>query len=232
MARPKQRATVSVKRPSKRPSSVASRVTQQPTIDPDAARLTGQVEAFFRLLNCPRSVVLVEISSDTTELAYAQGGMALNIPFGKIVISRALHDLLTPDELAFVLAHEVAHIYRDHVIVTASYHLTRSVLDSVASDDKVVRGLLLAWDLLKLAAVGRGTLPPAANTLRANELEADAWALFLTKNKAAAKGCLLRLAGDNLDAPSHTWEVFKQQMPALSVRDRLKNIDRLQLPTY
>ena len=103
----------------------------------------------------------------------------------------------------------------------------RALIDGEARRDDDVKLLLLAWDVWKVIRAFQGHLPPTATTTRANELEADALAVWLTRDKEAAKSALLRIVGNDPDAPSHVWEVFGTTMPlpALSMRDRLAALD-------
>lgn len=203
------------------------------TVDLEAARLQLRTDALFQALGCSSSEVLVEVRSDTREFAYACGTTVFNKPIGQIVVSRARLDLLPDDELQFVLAHEAAHVFFGHNIETLAFKLSRFVLDALGKERPGLRIALASWDLWKLVRATRGDLPPDALAIRQHELEADRLAVCLTGDKGAAKRCLLRLVGGNVNAPSHTWEVFSKTLPALSIADRLAALDELdELPVF
>lgn len=208
-----------------RPVQVRVRETSM-DVDPIAARLVTRAESLFTRLGS-NSVVLVEVTSDAGVLAQAHGISPFGaLALGKITIGQDLLDVLSWDEMEFVLAHEVAHIHHNHLVARAPAAIIRSILESDARRDAGLSTALAVYDMLKVINAIHGVLPADAAMLRRNELEADATAIALTRNKAAAESSLRRLVGDDLDAPSHTWEVFNGRIsrPALTMRERLAHL--------
>lgn len=198
-------------------------IRRQRLIDP--LRLQGRVNQIFERLSCPLPGVTVEITTEDGVLATAQGVTFLTISFGKIKISWKLLDLLTDAEIEFVLAHEAAHIYLNHLVGTGSFTVARVLAEDAARSDPNVRVLLTVWDVVKLLIFKGGNLPPFAALTKEQELDADAWAVFLTGNKAAAHSALLKLAGNNPGVPSHTWEVLDATLPVMTIKERLSALD-------
>jgi len=187
--------------------------------------LQSRVNQFLAQLNCSLPLVTVEILMEDNALATAQGITLLSIPIGKIKISQKVLKLLTDAEIDFVLAHEVAHIYLKHLVGTVSFQVARALVEDAARSDTQWKTLLTMWDSLKVLAYCGGNLPPSAALTKEHELEADAWAVFLTRNKVAAHSALSKLVGNNLSAPSHTWEVFDTALPVMTIRERLSILD-------
>lgn len=188
--------------------------------------LQNRVNQFFAQLNCPLPLVVVEILMEESVLATAQGITLGSIAFGKIKISQQLLNLLTATEVEFVLAHEVTHIHLNHLVGTSSFQGARALAEDTARSDPRWKVLLTGWDLLKVFTYGGGNLPPSAALTKEQELKADALAVLLTRNKAAAHRALCKLVGNNLGAPSHTWEVFDTALPVMTIRERLSALDK------
>lgn len=198
-------------------------------IDARVGALTSRCESLLHRLGCSRAAIVVEITSDGKLLAGALGLNLNGFAIGRVIIDDRLLKALPYDELEFVLAHEVSHIFRNHLADSLTAAAVRALIEGEACKDDDVKLLLLAWDVWKVIRALQGHLPPTAATTRANELEADALAVWLTRDKAAARRSLLRIVGNDPDAPSHVWEVFGTTMPlpALSMRDRLAALDLL-----
>jgi len=186
-------------------------------------------ERLLKRLGCSSAAVLVEVTFDGKLLAGAQGGNLNGHAVGRVIVDDYLLRLLPDEELEFVLAHEVAHIFRNHFASTLTTAVVREVVEDAAREDATIKAVLLAWDVWKVIRAVGGELSPAASTTRHNEFEADAYAVWLIGDKEIAKRSLLRLVGNDLDAPSHTWEVFGQTMPrpVLSMRERIAGLDSL-----
>ncbi len=181
----------------RRGKSTASRRVQRASpraIDPHALALTRRAEQFFKALGVSSAAVLVDITDDNTILACAQGATWSSMAVGKITISRVLLELYDADELDFVLAHEVAHIYRNHLAARFTFAAARAIVDSLAREDRAIKELLALWTLWTLIRAATGGLPPDAAQLKQNELEADAWAVWLTGCSEAPLSMALKAA--------------------------------------
>lgn len=69
-------------------------------------------------------------------------------------------------------------------------------------------------------------LPPNALTLRNNEYAADATALRITNNIRAAKSSLVRICNGDLSSASHLFDLAGRKFPAMTLRDRIKVMER------
>lgn len=192
---------------------------------PSRERLQHSVNQFFDRLNCRPPFVMVEISTENSVLAKALGVTFQTLSFGKIKIAQKLLDILTEAEVDFLLAHEVSHIHLNHLLGTGSFVVVRELVENAARNDPQWKYLLTIWDIYKILTHWGGDLPPFAAVTKEQELDADAWAVFLTGNKAAARSALRKLVGNNLDTPSHTWEVFDTAIPVMTIRERLSALD-------
>lgn len=192
---------------------------------PSRAQLQRRVHQFLTQLNCTMPNVEVEIITDDNILASALGVTFGSVSFGKIKVSRNLLGLLTDAEVDFVLAHEVAHIHFNHIITTGSLVAIRGLAEEAAMSEPTLKNWLAIWDIIKVAMYGAGRLPPSAVAVKKQELDADALAVLLTRNKAAAFSALRKLVGNKLSAPSHTWEVFGAYLPVMTVRERLSTLN-------
>ena len=77
-------------------------------------RLFNKVAAVTHLANTNFDVILID---DSTFNAYTLGGL-------EVIFHRRIVDSLTDDELAFIIAHEIAHIALNHVAQTISRDIT------------------------------------------------------------------------------------------------------------
>ncbi|MGB7953059.1 MAG: hypothetical protein WCF23_03690 [Candidatus Nitrosopolaris sp.] len=68
-------------------------------------------------------------------------------------------------------------------------------------------------------------LPPKVLLLRSQEYEADAFAVrYITHDLSTASSCLRKLFGDNLNGPSHEWELIGLPLPAMTVQQRIDEL--------
>jgi len=127
---------------------------------------------------------------------------------------------LTYDEQKFVLAHETSHIFLNHVVPIAIDTLVDRLIKYYDPDlHKIV-------NIVKIFLYLFGVPPPLPFLIKEQELAADVRAIFLTGNENAAKTCLTKLVGGNLDSCSHTWEALGIKMPVMTMRERLQGIQQ------
>lgn len=101
-----------------------------------------------------------------------------------IAISAGALELLTDDEITYVLAHELGHIKAHHVLYKTASRLLLTLADSIAQKTFGLSGLvlypiqvaLLRWD-------------------RASELSSDRAGLLVVKNPMTVLSALMKLAG-------------------------------------
>jgi hypothetical protein len=76
-----------------------------------------------------------------------------------------------------------------------------------------------------LALLSPDRLPPNAISLRDNQYEADEIAVrFVTGDLNAAISCLRKLSGGKPNAPSHNWELWGIQLPAMTLQERIAEL--------
>ena len=106
------------------------------------------------------------------------GALGVDEPF--VLINSAALDVLEPEELETVLAHEVGHIASDHVLYRTVFTLL----------------LLLAQRQLPIAGLAIGAVILAmAEWVRKSELSSDRAGLLGTQNPEASMSALMKLAG-------------------------------------
>jgi len=145
----------------------------------------------------------------------------LKVPVGQILVSDSLIRKLSENELKFVLAHEVVHIDQSHLPVKILLELPKKIIDELGKISPLAFHFSILWDIIKLVFRFFGGLPPEAAITKQQELQADIWAIYLTRDKTAAINCLKKLVNNDLDEPSHLWEVFNVKLPIMTMRERI-----------
>lgn len=124
----------------------------------------------------------------------------------------------TEKEIQFILAHETAHIYKNHSLNALMWNIIERLLKNVDYNAPLIvetfKGLL--------TLLSPNNLPPNAEDLKNNEYEADMIALnYVTGDLRSAISCLQKLSNGDLNSPSHTWELFDLKLPAMTLRQRI-----------
>jgi predicted Zn-dependent protease len=147
---------------------LAHETSRQLPIDPDARSREMLEEIGYRLSRC----VANELRSFRFTAVQADEPNAFALPGGFVFVSRPIIELCrwNKDQIAFVLAHEMAHVIRGHAIE----RIVANSAVSAASRAAPVRGALGAW----LGTVGVRVLQTAYS--RDQELEADRLGIRLT----------------------------------------------------
>ena len=166
---------------------MAAEVRRQMPPDPDAQAAGLVADIGARLARC----VTNRLRTFQAEVVLAEAPNAFALPGGFVFVTRPLVDLCegAPDEIAFVLGHEMAHVIRGHAIdrVLAS---SATVLAARAVPGP---GAAAAW----LRHVGVRYLEGAYS--RGRELDADELGVRLADaagyGRAGAQRLLQRLAG-------------------------------------
>jgi Zn-dependent protease with chaperone function len=125
----------------------------------------------------------------------------------------------TEKEVQFILAHEIAHIYKNHSINTLMWNIIERILKNLDYNAPIIvdtfKGLL--------ALLSSSNLPPNAEDLKNNEYEADLIALnYITGDLRSAISCLQKLSNSDPNSPSHTWELFNLNLPAMTLKQRIE----------
>ena len=138
------------------------------------------------------------------------------------VNEKILNKSFTDSEIDFILAHECAHIFNNHTIATLFWNLFEKALKGEKNEN---------YELIEIIKIGfvilsKSHLPPNAETLRDQEYEADRIAVSITHDLTSAVSCLSKLAGNNMNAPSHMWELFDKALPAMKMGQRIEALRR------
>ncbi|WP_287588231.1 M48 family metalloprotease [Candidatus Borrarchaeum sp.] len=185
------------------------------------------VDYFFTQLRNDKNLVYIKIVDNPKILARAIGIKHL-IPWGIIQINRKLFDYyrLSPDELYFLLAHEVFHIDQNHLISSSGINkVLRNIIRELGKVEKIAKIFSIFFDTLDLWNYSRGILPRDALKIKQQELEADIWAIWVTNNKTAAISCLTKLVNYDLTQPSHSWESSDIELPIMTMGQRIMEIE-------
>jgi hypothetical protein len=125
----------------------------------------------------------------------------------------------TEKEVQFILAHEIAHIYKNHSINTLMWNIIERILKSLDYNAPIIVETFKGF----LALLSPNNLPPNAEDLKNNEYEADLIAVnYITGDLRNAISCLQKLSNGDLNSPSHTWELFNLNLPAMTLKQRIE----------
>jgi len=124
----------------------------------------------------------------------------------------------TEKEIQFILAHETAHIYKNHSLNTLMWNIIERILKDIDYNAPLIVETFKGF----LALLSPNNLPPNAEDLKNNEYEADLIALnYVTGDLRNAISCLQKLSKGDLNSPSHTWELFNLNLPAMTLKQRI-----------
>ena len=124
----------------------------------------------------------------------------------------------TEKEIQFILAHETAHIYKNHSLNTLMWNIIERILKDIDYNASLIVETFKGF----LALLSPNNLPPNAEDLKNNEYEADLIALnYVTGDLRNAISCLQKLSKGDLNSPSHTWELFNLNLPAMTLKQRI-----------
>lgn len=192
---------------------------------PTQAELQARANHFLSVRGIRSSGVTVKVTDEFD--AHAMGGSFDGVTaWGEIVMGRALMRMLKPDEIDFVLAHEVIHITENHVAHRLPFAAVRGLYEVIAIEEPGVKLLLAGFDLWKVVQQAQGNTPPAEALTKEQELQADAGAVRLTGKKGPAVSALTKLVGGDMQAHSHTWEALTVEMPIMTMGDRLRELHK------
>jgi Zn-dependent protease with chaperone function len=122
-------------------------------------------------------------------------------------------------EIQFILAHEIAHIYKNHSLNTLMWNIIERILKNLDYNSPIIVETFKGF----LALLSPNNLPPNAEDLKNNEYEADLIALnYITGDLRSAISCLQKLSNGDLNSPSHTWELFNLDLPAMTLKQRIE----------
>lgn len=189
---------------------------------PTQAQLQARANHFIAIRQVRSSALTVKVTDDFD--AHAIGGCNGGSALGEIVMGTELMEMLTTDEIDFVLAHEVIHITENHLGERLPFTAIRGLYEFLALDEPIVKLGLVGFDFWKVYQQATGTMPPAEALTKEQELQADAGAVRLTGKKGPAVSALTKLVGGDLTAHSHTWEALAVEMPIMSMGERLREL--------
>jgi len=125
----------------------------------------------------------------------------------------------TEKEIQFILAHEIAHIYKNHSLNTLMWNIIERILKNLNYNSPIIVETFKGF----LALLSPNNLPPNAEDLKNNEYEADLIALnYITGDLRSAISCLQKLSNGDLNSPSYTWELFNLDLPTMTLKQRIE----------
>lgn len=160
------------------------------------------------------STIGVKVNDIISALGFEPPAVVGIININEKILSKGFTD----SEIRFILAHECSHIFSNHVISTLFWNMLENTFKGEKKENREI------VELLKVGFVvlAKSHLPPNAETLRNQEYEADKMAVSITEDVGSAISCLSKLGGNNMDAPSHTWELFDSAIPAMTMGQRIE----------
>lgn len=170
------------------------------------------------------------------------------IVIGEICVYRDLIYKLSDDEINFLLAHEVAHIYCNHPLSKETLknskklfedrlrdydELVNSKVCEFLKEGKDAEAILKYWKIIKNVPQNLEKwkdklgeeLPSLAYRCSQQEIDADLFAICLTKDKKSAISCLEKLKAENLILKRRT-EPLQQRITEIKKRDRFNSCDK------
>lgn len=195
--------------------------------------LKGIVDKFLLRLGIKTSLVLVKITDDSyIHVAGARGLVLKDFPIlgntaiGEIFFNTKWLDRLTQSELEYVISHEVAHIYFNHIFTTATVQFIKTKINELAKDSDIVKLVWILKQSLDLwIFLMQRQIPFEVTLHKEQEIAADALAIHLTHNKAAATSFFKRYVNNDLTKPSHIWETLGIQLPVMTLQERINEIN-------
>ena len=125
----------------------------------------------------------------------------------------------TEKEIQFIIAHETAHIYKNHSLNTLMWNIIERLLVNLDYNSPLIVETFKGF----LSLLSPNNLPPNAEDLKNNEYEADLIALnYVTGDLRSAISCLQKLSNSDPNSPSHTWELFNLNLPAMTLKQRIE----------
>lgn len=193
-------------------------------------RLNLSLKEIFERLGAEDINVTLNIVRDQQPIAGATGFKIFKKVYGEIFLSSKLINMLTIDELNFILGHEATHIYMNHMSMKIMSNLPREIIKFISMKSMVALVSLYLSDLIKYYKHVSGELSGEAEITLNQELQADMWSIIINSNKSAAISCLKKLVNYDLNKPSHTWEILGIRLPIMSMKDRINMIeDRVKI---
>ena len=167
---------------------------------------------------------VIVINTNTSLIAGAFGINSSIWPINtKGIILINLDDLhqrqFTEKEIQFILAHETAHIYKNHSLNTLMWNIIERLLISLDYNSPLIVETFKGF----LELLSPNNLPHNAEDLKTNEYEADLIALnYVTGDLRNAISCLQKLSNGDPNSPSHTWELFNLNLPSMTLKQRIE----------
>jgi len=193
----------------------------------DLIQMQNLVNHIFSRLGIKTSLVFVKPTNST--IAAAAGiklnevvsifGLSPPAVGGFVYVNiKFLNKFFTDSEIYFILAHECSHIFHNHLVNKFFWNMLETTLKGEKNENyELVEIIKFGFVLL-----GKNHLPPNAENLREQEYESDKTAVQITGDLNSSISCLSKLSNNDQNLPSHTWELFNNQVPAMSMKQRIE----------
>lgn len=139
------------------------------------------------------------------------------IPTGFILVNRHYKDLFSDSEWKFILAHECAHIYRNHIF---NDHI-KQLFNEIANNSWRKQSIM---NMINFMSKVREPSSISQDLISNQEYEADLLAVEITKDLSSAISCINRLASSNL---INYWDISTFPFHSLPVLERIMNLQRI-----
>jgi Zn-dependent protease with chaperone function len=174
-----------------------------------------------RLLINNHNVIVIDTKTSLTAGAFGINSTIWPINTKGIILIN-LDDLhqrqFTEKEIQFILAHETAHIYKNHSLNTLMWNIIERLLINLEYNSPLIVDTFKGF----LELLSPNNLPYNAEDLKNNEYEADLIALnYVTGDLRNAISCLQKLSNSDPNSPSYTWELFNLNLPAMTLKQRI-----------
>jgi Zn-dependent protease with chaperone function len=176
-----------------------------------------------------KGLIAVQVVRDKNCLVDALGASFAGYALGLIRINPSVLNLLTGEEIDFVLSHELFHILDNHLITRGKMEISKAMLNEISKADEDANAIKAILELINIASVVVSKLSFVPSITKVQEISTDVWAIRFTGNYNAAVSALTKLVKHDLDHPSHLWELYGVKLPVMSMNERLKEVQTVIL---
>ena len=202
-------------------------------LDTDKAKIANRAEYIAQNLGVKLEDVTIDESTEGRR--YAQ---AMAMPGNKVSVSRKMLEVLSPDELDFILTHEVAHISSGHLkksslfLVFPIFSIMAIFIWRLQMVPNQNSGLSFTWMMMLMMFTPIFFLPIQFLLSKRREYYADYLALKETRNLEAAQSALIKMMKNSPLPYIHEYEDISTHPKMAKRLAALKRIaEQIGLPT-
>jgi threonyl-tRNA synthetase len=144
----------------------------------------------------------------------------LNLNFNKI-------QEYDDDELLFILSHECAHIYYNHVLQNIFWFGLENLIRGKNNENGVYVDFIKLGTAFLNSYIFNEFVPINKAHVKSMELEADEFAVkCITMDVNSAIRCLKNLCNYDLQRESHVWETSQFSFPIMTMGERIEELKK------